>query len=67
VELLSEFIWSFLLLLVAIYCIARAVSDIRQKKYAWAAFGLLGAAAILLMPMESHAIKVDLPAPASSR
>ncbi|WP_417618168.1 hypothetical protein [Parasphingorhabdus sp.] len=64
---MSEFIWPFLLLLAGIYCIARAVSDFRQKNYVWAAFGLLGAAAIFLMPMEGHAIKVDLPAPSSSQ
>jgi uncharacterized membrane protein YjjB (DUF3815 family) len=67
VDLFPEFIWPFLLLLVAIYCIARAVFDVRQKKYVWAAFGLLSAAAIFLMPMKSHAIKVDLPAPSSSQ
>ncbi len=66
-ELFPEFIWPFLLLLVAIYCLARAVSDIRQKNYVWAAFGLLSAAAIFLLPMENHTIKVDLPAPSSSQ
>ncbi|OAO05183.1 hypothetical protein A8B75_05185 [Sphingomonadales bacterium EhC05] len=58
---MSEFIWPFILLIAGIYCIARAVSDFRQKKYVWAVFGLASAAIILLMPMETHAVLIDLP------
>jgi hypothetical protein len=44
---------------VAAYCIVRAVIDLREKKYLWAAFGIFAAAAILLTPIQTHAVKVD--------
>ena len=46
----------------AAYCIARAVIDLREKRYVWAAIGIVAGAAILLTPIQTHAIKVDLPA-----
>ena len=45
----------------AAYCVARAILDIRQRRYVWAAFGFLAAVAILTMPIPTHAVKVDIP------
>ena len=54
-------LWTIVALLVAAYCIARAIWDLRQRQYVWAALGFLSAAAILLTPVQTHAVKFDLP------
>jgi hypothetical protein len=53
--------WLFASGAAAIYCIARAIFDLRQKRYVWAAFGLISAGVLLLTPVKTHAVKVDLP------
>jgi len=58
-------LWSFAALGAGIYCIIRGVGDIRQKRYAWGALALVSAAIFLLMPLQTHAVRVDLPVPAS--
>ena len=45
----------------AAYCIARAVIDLREKRFVWAAIGAVVGAAILFTPIQTHAIKVELP------
>jgi hypothetical protein len=45
----------------AAHCIARAVIDLREKRYVWAAIGIVVGAAILLTPIQTHAIKMDVP------
>ena len=57
---LSPF-WAGALLLVAVYCLVQAIRDIRSKHYAMAALGFLCAALLLLMPIRSEAVKLDLP------
>lgn len=59
------FLWSFAALAAAIYCIAKAVIDLRARKYGLGIFGLLSAAVLLLAPIQTHAVKVDLPAAGS--
>jgi hypothetical protein len=54
-------------LVTVAYCIARAVVDLRQKRYVWAAAGILCGAAILLTPIQTHAVKLDLPPPRNAR
>jgi hypothetical protein len=44
-----------------VYCIARAVVNIRRKQYIWGALGIASAAVFLLLPVQTHAVKVDLP------
>ena len=58
---LSPF-WAGALLLVAIYCLVQAIRDIRGKYYTMAGLGLVCAALLLLMPIRSQAVKLDLPA-----
>jgi hypothetical protein len=53
--------WTAIGLIVAIYCLTRAVEDVRQKRYVWAAIGFGCAALILFLPVQTHAVKVDLP------
>ena len=54
-------LWSLGLLAVAIYCISQAIRDYRRGNYAMAVAGAAGAALVLLMPIQTHAVKVDLP------
>ena len=56
-------IWAGVLLIVGIYCAAQAVRDFRKGNYALAAAGAVCVALLLLTPIQSHAIKLDLPAP----
>lgn len=55
--------WAFVL--VGIFCLARAVFDAREKRYAWAAFGFVAGLGVLLMPMPTplpmEAVKIDMP------
>lgn len=44
-----------------VYCIVRSVVDLRQKRYVWAAIGLISAAILLLSPVQTHAVKLDFP------
>ncbi|MEP2102544.1 MAG: hypothetical protein ABJP02_00565 [Parasphingorhabdus sp.] len=54
------YFWLIAPLAIVIYCVARAILDIRSKQYAWAVFGLICAGLILMMPME---MTIDLPVP----
>lgn len=47
--------------IAALYCLTRGIIDLRQRRYAWGAAGLLCAAALMLSPIRTHAVKVDLP------
>ena len=50
-----------LLFWAAIYCLARAVVDLRSRRYWWAAAALLSLVGILTVPVQTHAVKIDLP------
>ncbi len=45
----------------AIYCLARSIADLRQRRYGWAVAGAIAALVLFSMPIPSHAIKIDLP------
>ena len=47
--------------LAILYCIGRAVVDFGQRRYAWAAAGMFCAILLLTIPIETHAVKYDLP------
>jgi len=59
-------LWIFAALLAGIYCVSRAVVDLRQRKYGWGLFGIVSASILLLTPIQTHAVKFDL-LPASPR
>mgnify|MGYP003581289011 CR=1 FL=1 len=52
--------WTIAALLAGLYCIARAVVDLRLRKYAWGLLGIVSAAIFLLTPLQTHAVKMDL-------
>jgi hypothetical protein len=53
--------WLILLFAAGLFCLVRGVVDLAQRRYAWGVAGLLAGCAILLTPLQSRAIKVDLP------
>ena len=44
-----------------LYCFARGIVDLRQRRFGWAAAGIASGVALLLVPIPSHAIKIELP------
>lgn len=55
-------LWNFAALAAAIYCMGKAVIDLRARRYGWGIVGLLTAVVFLVTPIQTHAVKVDLPA-----
>jgi hypothetical protein len=49
--------------LAALYCLVQAVRDVRRKQHVAAAIGAALAVAILVSPIRTHAVKIDLPQP----
>ena len=48
-------------LLAGVFCLIRAVVDLRQRKYIWAALGALaGVALIITAQLPTHAEKIDV-------
>lgn len=56
-------VWLAIILVAGIFCVVRGVMDLRQRRYVWGGLGLAIGCAILLVPIQSHAVKVDLPPP----
>jgi hypothetical protein len=54
--------WAIGLGLVSIYCMVQCVRDFRRRAYAMAAAGAACALLLLLIPIETQAVKFDLPA-----
>jgi hypothetical protein len=52
---------SWLFLLVAVYCGVQAVRDFRSRSYVMGAIGAACLLALVLSPLPSRAIKLDLP------
>jgi hypothetical protein len=57
--------WGAAILLVAIYCAVQAVRDYRRGNHLLAAAGAACAIALLFVPIQGNAIKVDIPGPSS--
>lgn len=43
---------------VGVFCLVRAIFDLRAKRYAWGGCGLLCAAAVLFMPVPTHSVVI---------
>lgn len=54
-------LWFMALLAVALFCIIQAVRDIRAKNYVWGFAAAIAGALILAMPVQTTAVKIDLP------
>ncbi len=46
-----------------IWLVALGIRDLRRKAYLWGAMSLLVAAAVILLPVPSHTVTIDLPNP----
>jgi len=57
--------WPWLMLLVALYCLAQAIRDFRRRSYAMAVAGLALGTLLLSIPIGTQAIKFDLIAPST--
>ena len=55
-------LWYVVLIAAACYCLTRGALDLAQRRYFWSVAGLIIGGAILLMPLQSRAIKIDLSA-----
>jgi hypothetical protein len=53
--------WNAAALVAVTYCLIKGVLDLRARRFVWGIAGLLSAAIILVTPIETHAVKVDLP------
>ncbi|HEX8443870.1 MAG TPA: hypothetical protein VF631_09515 [Allosphingosinicella sp.] len=53
-------LWQIACSAAAIYCLARAIADIRNRRYIWGALGVASAAVLMLTPIPTHAAKIDL-------
>lgn len=47
--------------LSALYALARGLTDLLQRRYLWGATRLLCGGLLLLAPIATHAVKLDLP------
>ena len=45
----------------SLFCLVRAIIDFTQRRYRWAAAGLACAVLLMSVPIETHAVKFDLP------
>ena len=52
-------------LAVGIFCVVRGVADLRARRYAWGAMGVLAGLVLLLTPITSEVAKFDLGPPAT--
>ena len=56
--------WMLAVLAVGGYCLARGVFDLRQRRFTWGALGILAGLLLWFTPIQSHAVKYDLPSSA---
>jgi len=55
--------WMGIAFAVGIFCVVRGGFDLRERRYGWAALGILGGLFLILAPIPTHAIKLDLLSP----
>lgn len=55
--------WMIALVGAAVYCLFRALLDLRERRFGWAIAGAIAAVILFSVPIPTHAIKVDLPTP----
>ena len=63
----SSWFWIAASTAILAYCVAQAIRDFRAKRYGWAAAAAIAAILLLTMPIQTHAVKVDLPIADSPR
>ena len=61
---MSVLAFQWVVLAAGIFCVVRGVADLRARRHAWGALGVLAGLALLLTPIGSEAVKFDLGPPA---
>ena len=56
-------LWMAAGLLAGTFCLARGAVDLWQRNYIWGALSIAIGCVLLLTPIQTHAVKLDLPAP----
>lgn len=59
IDMQSQLFWTLLALIA--FCSVQAVRDLRRRNYPMAGLAALCVLLILLAPLQTHAVKVDLP------
>lgn len=54
-------LWNLAALAAAAYCLVKASIDLRARRIGWGIVGLLSAIVFLVTPVQTHAVKIDLP------
>jgi len=54
------------LLAVALFCLVIGIRDLRRKEYVWATLAFVAFAIVAVIPIPTHAVKVDVPLQTSS-
>lgn len=60
-------LWLAAQFFAAAYCLVRAVFDFRKGHAVWGVLGVAAGLAILLSPIPTHAVSVDLPEAAATQ
>lgn len=55
----GQLLWT--LLALTLFCVAQVVRDLRRRNYPMAALAALCVLLVLILPMQTHAVKIDLP------
>jgi hypothetical protein len=54
-------LWPLAAFAVSLYCLARGAIDLRRRSLIWGMLGILAGLLLLLLPLQSHAVKYDVP------
>lgn len=54
-------LWTFGMLGACLFCLVRGVLDCRRGHYVWGLLGIASGLILAFMPIQTHAVKVDLP------
>jgi hypothetical protein len=64
-DAMTSQLWMVMVGIAGLYCLVRGVNDLRHKRFVWGAIGLACGGFLLLTPIQSQAVKYDLPPQAS--
>ena len=54
-------LWAFAAVAACLYCVVRGIMDCRRGNYVWGLFGIASGLILAFIPIQTHAVKVDLP------
>jgi hypothetical protein len=55
-----DLVWTFVAVAAVICCAVRAILDVRQRRYAWAALSAATAAVIILAPLRPISVTIPI-------